>query len=118
MEQRGTTPNHLSAVAAGRKQWDPQLRARATEALGEVPGPEVVYRQGGVVCGRSSCIRLRVRKLGMSMWDFAERVGVSQNEVARLAGLSVGRLWYIVSGTASPSLVVPPLHGALYHRWP
>ena len=37
------------------------LRERATAVLGEVPGQGVVYRQGGLVQGESTCIRERAR---------------------------------------------------------
>ena len=63
----GVTPNHLAAVATGRKRWTPRLRERALAVLGAIPGQEMVYRQGGVVSGESSCIRERARELGMSM---------------------------------------------------
>ena len=43
--------------------------------LGEVPGQEMVYRQGGAVGGESRWIRERARALGMSVGDLAERVG-------------------------------------------
>ena len=54
--------------------------------LGEVPGQGVVYRQGGLVQGESTCIRERARALGMSQKALAHRVGVSvgyMSEVAR-----------------------------------
>ena len=54
--------------------------------LGEVPGQGVVYRQGGLVEGESTCIRERARELGLSQKDLAQRVGVSvgyMSEVAR-----------------------------------
>ena len=42
-----------------------------------MPGQGVVYRQGGLVEGESTCIRERARELGMSQKDLAQRVGVS-----------------------------------------
>ena len=151
-----------------------QLRERALAVLGEVPGQEMVYRQGGAVSGESSCIRERARALGMSMGDLAERVGVSpgymtqvsrghrsmgvkvqarlesalaapaevapakrasvdretvwdrmdahgvsQNEVARRAGVSSGYLSEVMAGKATPSpAVLQRLHGVLYRRAP
>ena len=77
---------YLSSVASGRRPWTPLLRERAMAALGEVPGQGVVYRQGGLVEGESTCIRERARELGMSQKDLAQRVGVSvgyMSEVAR-----------------------------------
>ena len=54
--------------------------------LGEVPGQGIVYRQGGLVEGESTCIRERARALGLTQKDLAHRVGVSvgyMSEVAR-----------------------------------
>ena len=65
---------------------DSLLREKVTAVLGEVPGQGVVYRQGGLVEGESTCIRERARELGMSQKDLAQRVGVSvgyMSEVAR-----------------------------------
>ena len=57
-------------------------RGQAGAALGEVPGQGTVYRQGGVVSGESSFIRERVRTLGMTMQDLADRVGLLQRLLA------------------------------------
>ena len=82
----GVNYGYLSSVASGRRPWTPLLRERATAVLGEVPGQGVVYRQGGLVQGESTCIRERARVQGMSQKDLAQRVGVSagyMSEVAR-----------------------------------
>ena len=82
----GVNYGYLSSVASGRRPWTPLLRERATAVLSEVPGQGVVYRQGGLVQGESTCIRERARELGMSQKDLAQRVGVSvgyMSEVAR-----------------------------------
>ena len=82
----GVNYGYLSSVASGRRPWTPMLRERATAVLGEVPGQGIVYRQGGLVEGESTCIRERARALGMSQKDLAQRVGVSvgyMSEVAR-----------------------------------
>ena len=82
----GVNYGYLSSVASGRRPWTPLLRERATGVLGEVPGQGVVYRQGGLIQGESTCIRERARELGMSQKDLAHRVGVSvgyMSEVAR-----------------------------------
>ena len=85
-DRMGVNYGYLSSVASGRRPWTPLLRERATAVLGEVPGQGVVYRQGGLVQGESTCIRERARELGMSQKDLAHRVGVSvgyMSEVAR-----------------------------------
>ena len=82
----GVNYGYLSSVASGRRPWTPLLRERAMAVLGEVPGQGVVYRQGGLVEGESTCIRERARELGLSQKDLAHRVGVSvgyMSEVAR-----------------------------------
>ena len=82
----GVNYGYLSSVASGRRPWTPLLRERAMAVLGEVPGQGVVYRQGGLIQGESTCIRERARELGMSQKDLAQRVGVSvgyMSEVAR-----------------------------------
>ena len=82
----GVNYGYLSSVANGRRPWTPLLRERATAVLGEVPGQGVVYWQGGLVQGESTCIRERARELGMSQKDLAQRMGVSvgyMSEVAR-----------------------------------
>ena len=85
-DRMGVNYGYLSSVASGRRPWTPLLRERAMAVLGEVPGQGVVYRQGGLVEGESTCIRERARALGMSQKDLAQRVGVSvgyMSEVAR-----------------------------------
>ncbi len=73
----GVSYGYLSSVSAGRRPWSPMLLERVEAVLGEVPGPGVVYRQGGLVKGESSYIRERAREMGMSMGELAEQVGVS-----------------------------------------
>ena len=85
-DRMGVNYGYLSSVASGRRPWTPLLRERATAVLGVVPGQGIVYRQGGLVEGESTCIRERARALGMSQKDLAHRVGVSvgyMSEVAR-----------------------------------
>ena len=82
----GVNYGYLSSVASGRRPWTPLLRERVTAVLGEVLGQGVVYRQGGLVQGESTCIRERARALGLTQKELAHRVGVSvgyMSEVAR-----------------------------------
>ena len=169
-KKMGVSYGYLSSVSAGRRPWSPMLRERVAAVLGEVPGPGIVYRQGGLVKGESSYIREQARAVGMSMMELAERVGVSygymtqvsrgkgnmgvkvqaqveavleapvkveaaqrasvdrealwgrmdehgfsQNEVARLAGISSGHLSRIMNGRPTPSgEVLRKLHGVLF----
>ena len=85
-DRMGVNYGYLSSVASGRRPWTSLLRERATAVLGEVPGQGIVYRQGGLVEGESTCIRERARELGLTQKDLAQRVGVSvgyMSEVAR-----------------------------------
>ena len=85
-DRMGVNYGYLSSVASGRRPWTPMLRERAMAVLGEVPGQGVVYRQGGLVQGESTCIRERARELGLTQKELAHRVGVSvgyMSEVAR-----------------------------------
>ena len=166
----GVSYGYLLQVASGQRPWSPMMRERAMAVLGEVPGPGVVYRQGGLVQGESSYVRERAREMGMSLKGLAEHVGVSygymcqvsrgqrnmspavqvrveealngpariepaqprsvdpralwdrmeahgcsQNEVARLAGISSGHLSQIMNGQRTPSgEVLGKLHGVLF----
>ena len=84
-DRMGVNYGYLSSVASGRRPWTPLLRERVTAVLGEVPGQGIVYRQGGLVEGESTCIRERARELGMSQKDLAHRVGVSVRYMSELA---------------------------------
>ncbi len=76
-DRMGVNYSHLCSVANGRRPWTPMLRERAMAVLGEVPGQGIVYRQGGLVQGESTCIRERAREKGLTQKDLAEQVGVS-----------------------------------------
>ncbi len=162
--------HYLSQVSTGSRSWTPMLRERAMAVLGEVPGQGVVYRQGGVVSGESTCIRERAREVGLSigaladlvgvsrsymsmasrgkrnfspgvqakveavleapakveaaqcrtvdpraLWDRMDAHGFSQNETARLAGISTGHLSLIMNGQRTPSGgVLRRLHEVLF----
>ena len=63
------------------------LRERAQAVLGEVPGQGVVYRQGGVIAGESTCIRERAREVGLSIGALADLVGVSRSYMSQATGV-------------------------------
>ncbi len=169
-DKMGVSYGYVSQVSAGSRPWTPMLRERAMAVLGEVPGQGVVYRQGGLVQGESSCIRERAREVGLSMGALADLVGVSrsymsqasrgkrnfspgvqakveavleapatveaaqcptvdprtlwdrmdahgytQNQVARLAGISTGHISLIMNGQRTPSGdVLRRLHEVLF----
>ena len=169
-DKMGVSYGYLSSVSAGSRPWSPMLKERAQAVLGEVPGQGVVYRQGGLVQGESTCIRERAREVGLSMgaladlvgvsrsymsmasrgkrlfspgvqakveavleaparveaaqcptvnpralWDRMDAHGFSQNQVARLAGISTGHLSLIMNGLRTPSGdVLRRLHEVLF----
>ncbi len=78
-EKMGVSYGYVSQVSSGSRPWTPMLRERAIAVLGEVPGQGVVYRQGGLVQGESTCIRERAREVGLSMGALAALVGVSRS---------------------------------------
>ena len=81
----GVNHGYLSSVASGRRPWSPLLRERAMAVLGEVPGQGIVYRQGGLVEGESTCLRERARQRGLSMKELAHLVGVSSGFISDVA---------------------------------
>ena len=81
----GVNHGYLSSVASGRRPWSPMLRERAMAVLGEVPGQGVVYRQGGLVEGESTCLRERARERGLSMKALADLVGVSASYLSEVS---------------------------------
>ena len=171
-DKMGVSYGYLSQVSAGSRPWSPMLRERAMAVLGEVPGQGVVYRQGGVITGETTCIRERAREVGLSMgalaalvgvsrsylsmasrgkrhfspgvqakveavleapvkveaaqcptvdprtlWDRMDAHGYSQNQVARLAGVSTGHLSLVMNGQRTPSGdVLRRLHEVLFAR--
>ncbi len=169
-EKMNVSYSYLSQVSSGSRPWSSMLRERAMAVLGEIPGQGVVYRQGGLVQGESTCIRERAREVGLSMgaladmvgvsrsylsmasrgkrhfspgiqakveavleapakveaaqcptvdptalWDRMDAHGYSQNQVARLAGISTGHLSLIMNGQRTPSGdVLRRLHQVLF----
>ena len=79
----GVSYGYVSQVSSGSRPWSPMLRERAQAVLGEVPGQGVVYRQGGLVQGESTCIRERAREVGLSMGALADLVGVSRSYMSQ-----------------------------------
>ena len=157
-DRMGVSTRYISMLSTGKVPWSQAMKEKVMAVLGEVPGQGVVYRQGGLVSGESTCIRERAREMGMSMnqlaekagvssgylsdvsrgrrnmgvktqqrveallqapaqaapaqkpkidcralWDRMDAHGISQNEAARRAGISLGYLSLIMSGQRTPS---------------
>ena len=169
-DRMGVSTRYLSQVGNGHRPWSQAMKEKVMAVLGEVPGQGVVYRQGGLVSGESTCIRERAREMGLSMnqlaekagvskgymsdvsrgrrnmgvkvqqrveallqapaqaapaqkprvdcralWDRLDAHGISQNEAARRAGISVGHLSLVMSGKRTPSGdVLRRLHDVLF----
>ena len=101
-EKVGVSAGYLSQVSRGHRSMGVKLQARVEAVLGG---------------------RVRVKSAQRPdidrqfIWERMDDLGVSQNEVARRAGISSGHLSQIMNGQRSPSAVVlRKLHGALFQR--
>ncbi len=101
-EKVGVSAGYLSQVSRGHRSMGVKLQARVEAVLG----------------GRAKVAS--AQRPGMDrqfIWQQMDELGVSQNEVARRAGISSGHLSQIMNGKSSPSAVVlRKLHGALFKR--
>ena len=77
-DRMGVSTRYLSMLSTGKVSWSPAMKEKVMAVLGEVPGQGVVYRQGGLVSGETTCIRERAREMGLSMNQLAEKAGVSK----------------------------------------
>ena len=96
----GVSCGYLSDVARGRKCMSPKVQARV-EALLDGPARVEPAPIPSVDC--------------RALWDRMDAHGISQNEVAWLAGISSGHLSQIMNGQRTPSgEVLKKLHGVLF----
>ncbi len=94
--------SYLSQVARGKRCMGVKLQARVEAVLGE---------RAKVASAQCPDIDRQF------VWQQMDDLGVSQNEVARRAGISSGHLSQIMNGQRSPSAtVLRKLHGALFQR--
>ncbi len=101
-ERVGVTPSYMTEVSRGRKNMGVKVRARVESAL-EAPTKVAPAKRAGV--DREA------------IWDRMDVLGISQNEVARRAGVSSAHLSGIMTGRATPSPdVLRRLHGVLFQR--
>ena len=93
---------YMTQVARCRRNMGVKVQARVQSAL-ETP-PTVAPAQCASVNREA-------------VWDRMEILGISQNEVARRAGVSSSHLSQVMTGGATPSgEVLKKLHGVLYQR--
>ena len=99
-EQVGVSAGFMSDVSRGRRNMAPRVQARV-EAVLAAPAR--------VEAAQPACVDQR------ALWDRMNAHGLSQNEVARLAGISSGHLSQIMNGQRTPSAdVLEKLHGVLF----
>ena len=99
-EHAGVSPGYMTQVSRGYRNMGVKVQVRveaALEALAKVDPAQ-----------RASVDR-------EALWDRMDAHGISQNEVARRAGVSSGYLSEIMCGRATPSGgVLKKLHGVLF----
>ena len=101
-EKVGVSAGYLSQVSRGHRSMGVKLQARVEAMLG-----------GQAKVASAQCPNLDQQ----AVWDRMKELDVSQNEVARRAGISSGHLSQIMNGRSTPSAVVlRKLHGALFRR--
>ena len=101
-ERIGVSYGYLSQVSRGRRSMGVKVQSRVEAAL---EGP------ARIVSAQPACVEPQ------ALWDRMDAHGISQNEVARRAGISSSHLSQIMNGKASPSAtVLRNLHGVLFKK--
>ena len=101
-EKVGVSASYMSMVSRGHRSMGVKLQARVEAVLGG---------QAKVASARCPDIDRQF------IWERMDALSVSQNEVARRAGISSAHLSQIMNGRSNPSAVVlRKLHGALFQR--
>ena len=101
-EKVGVSASYISMVSRGRRNMGVKVQARVEAVLGG---------QAKVASAMSPVLDQQ------AVWDQMKVLNVSQNEVARRAGISSAHLSQIMSGRSTPSAtVLRKLHGALFQR--
>ena len=99
-EKAGVSRSFMSEVARGRRNMGVKVQQRV-EALLQAPAQAGPAQKPRVDC--------------RAVWDRMDAHGISQNEVARRAGISVSYLSLVMNGQRVPSgKVLEKLHGVLF----
>ena len=99
-ERVGVTPGYITDVSRGRRRMGVKVQARVEAVL---------ETQATVALAKRACADQQ------ALWSRMDAHGISQNEVARRAGISSAHLSNIMCGKASPSAgVLKKLHGVLF----
>ena len=98
----GVSAGYLSQVARGKRCMGVKLQAKVEAVLG----------------GRAKVASAQCPDVDRQfIWQRMDELDVSQNEVARRAGISSGHLSQIMNGQRNPSAtVLKKLHGALFQK--
>ena len=101
-ERVGVSASYMSEVSRGRRGMGVRVQALVEAA----PEAEATVASAQLVCVDPKAV-----------WDRMDAHGISQNEVARRAGISSSHLSQIMNGKASPSAgVLKRLHAVLFRR--
>ena len=101
-ERVGVSYGYMTRASHGQRNMGVKVQARVESAL-QAPAKVAPAECAGVD-----------REV---VWDRMDVLGVSQNEVARRAGISSAHLSQIMNGTSTPSAgVLKRLHGVLFQR--
>ena len=99
-EKAGVSSSYLSDVSRGRRHMGVKVQRRV-EALLQAPAQAAPAQKPRVDC--------------RALWERMDAHGISQNEAARRAGISVGHLSLVMSGQRTPSGgVLKRLHDVLF----
>ena len=98
----GVSASYMSEVARGHRNMGVRVQSLVEAAL---------EADATVASAQFACVDPQV------LWERMDAHGISQNEVARRAGVSPSHLSQIINGTASPSAgVLKKLHAVLFRR--
>ena len=98
----GVSAGYLSQVSRGHRNMGVRVQALVVAAL---------EADATVASAQLACVDQQV------VWERMNAHGISQNEVARRAGISSGHLSQIMNGQRSPSAgVIKRLHAVLFRR--
>lgn len=101
-ERVGVSASYMSMVSRGRRSMGVRVQALVEAAL---------EAEATVASAQPACVDPKV------LWDRMDAHGLSQNEVARRAGISSAHLSQIMNGKGSPSAgVLKRLHAVLFRR--
>ena len=99
-ERAGVSSKYMSEVSRGRRNMGVKVQRRV-EALLQAPAQAAPAEKPNVDC--------------RALWERMDAHGISQNEVARRAGISKGYLSDVMAGRRTPSgTVLKRLHAALF----